>query len=529
MAAAASQALMVFGYYVTFPYAPPAGQAGSTAIHLSDISFSAWADGYTNVQYGADVASEWQTPAKALGQAQGTAGDIVCLGRGGQITLTFSQGIANGDGFDFAVFENGISDTFLELGWVEVSSDGTHFVRFPNYSLTASPVGSFGTVDARMLFGLAGKYRLGYGTPFDLQELQTAYDDILAADTDFDALANVQFAEQLTNNFPLLDLNDIRYVRIVDAVGDGTSSFDSRGWPIYDPYPTTGSAGFDLDAIGVIHQPALEGLAQTIAFDPVPHQMLGFGSVVLDAVASSGLPVSYAVQSGPATVSGNTIFFTGTGTVEVVANQAGDATYAAAAPVLRSFEVAEQIQHVFVEPVPNQLQGGGSVQLAAYSSSGLPVKLQIFSGPASVLVDENTHLLNLGTETGWVTLHAFQPGDATTAPAKDVYMDFQIVQGSASNAPLPFADWLGTNVVPGMAVQISEDVYGRTAVVLDFDLDVRASAWCRLLQSANLGGIWTNAVPEIINQQITGNQHHLQLQVPVGASNVFYRLEFEEL
>jgi len=33
-------------------------------------------------------------------------------------------------------------------------------------------------------------------------------------------------------------------------VGDG-SNLDSLGEVIYDPYPTSGSAGFDLDAVGV--------------------------------------------------------------------------------------------------------------------------------------------------------------------------------------------------------------------------------------------------------------------------------------
>lgn len=55
---------------------------------------------------------------------------------------------------------------------------------------------------------------------------------------------------------PGIDVNAIKYVRIVDIIGNGTN-FDN--WPpqfggphpIYDPYPTTGSAGFDLDAVGV--------------------------------------------------------------------------------------------------------------------------------------------------------------------------------------------------------------------------------------------------------------------------------------
>jgi len=48
------------------------------------------------------------------------------------------------------------------------------------------------------------------------------------------------------------DLNDIRYIRIIDVTGDG-STFDSFGNPIYAPFPTTESAGFDLEAVGVIN------------------------------------------------------------------------------------------------------------------------------------------------------------------------------------------------------------------------------------------------------------------------------------
>jgi hypothetical protein len=50
-----------------------------------------------------------------------------------------------------------------------------------------------------------------------------------------------------------VDLQNIGFVRVVDMIGDGSET-DSFGNPIYDPYPTTGSAGFDLDAIGVMHQ-----------------------------------------------------------------------------------------------------------------------------------------------------------------------------------------------------------------------------------------------------------------------------------
>ncbi len=229
--------------------APTAESPGSTAIHMSSNSILAWADGYLDVQYGTDVDTAWMTPEKALGPAEGTSFEIVSLGRGGQITLTFPNGIGDRPGADFAVFENAIDDDFLELAHVEVSSDGTNFVRFPNYSYTAANVLSFGSVNTRLIYGLAGKYRQGYGTPFDLNELRIAYNAQLAGNTDFSSI----FATSLTNNFPLLDLNHITRVRFVDIVGDG-SAREAAGFVIYDPYPTTGSAGFDLDAVGVLNE-----------------------------------------------------------------------------------------------------------------------------------------------------------------------------------------------------------------------------------------------------------------------------------
>ena len=250
----------------------------------------AWADGYTNMQFGANVAEGWKTPNKALGHADGNSFDVVVLGRRGRITLTFSQGIADGTGFDFAVFENSVSDTFLELAWVEVSSDGIHFVRFPNYSYTGDPVPAFGAVDPTFIYGLAGKYRQGYGTPFDLAELQLVADAIQAGSHDFTA----GYVSAFTNRFQYFDASSVHYVRIVDIAGDGLD-LESEGYAIYDPYPTAITAGFDLDAVGVMNQPAPSGVVQMISFEPTPHQKRSFGSVELDAVSDSGLPVSFSI------------------------------------------------------------------------------------------------------------------------------------------------------------------------------------------------------------------------------------------
>jgi hypothetical protein len=210
------------------PYPPAAGRSGSTAVSKDSPKFSTWASGYVNYIVGANVDSTWRTPEKALGPAEGNSYAIVCLGDGGQITLTFDRPITNGRGWDFAVFENSFSDTYLELAYVEVSSDGTTFVRFDNDSLTEEPVGGFGALDPTDIDGLAGKYRQGFGTPFDLSAL-AGKPEVLAGK---------------------VDLSSITHVRIVDVIGDG-SCFDTDGDIVYDPHPTAHSAGFDLDAVGV--------------------------------------------------------------------------------------------------------------------------------------------------------------------------------------------------------------------------------------------------------------------------------------
>jgi len=231
-----------FFWFIGFTYAQfpgPAGSPGSTALYKDSSIFKAWAKncivnrGFKNIADTtlgkADVGKE----EDATGKPKETGG-VLSLGDGGVAVLTFNKPIFNGLGPDFAVFENGFSDDFLELAFVEVSSDGKHFVRFPSVSLIQNQTQT-GPFDyggkAEQLHNLAGKYQLFYGTPFDLEDLKGS---------------------------SAVDLDSITHVRIVDVVGSISSPFaqkDSKGNIINDPYPTAfGSGGFDLDAVGVIHE-----------------------------------------------------------------------------------------------------------------------------------------------------------------------------------------------------------------------------------------------------------------------------------
>ena len=239
-------------------YGGGADSQGNVAVHMDDARIKSWASGYRDYVVGTlgnPVFDKWKTPDAALGKADGDSYGIVCLGDGGSITLTFDNPITNGSGYDFAVFENAAVETFLELAFVEVSTDGVNFVRFPNFYLGEIAMGPFDNWNSpELIYNLASKYIQGYGHGFDLQELVFAYE---YAQSDSCLVANggsfsEEYRAHLLEFMPLLDTECINYVRICDIVGDGRE-VDSSGHVIYDPSGCFESPGFDLDAVGVIN------------------------------------------------------------------------------------------------------------------------------------------------------------------------------------------------------------------------------------------------------------------------------------
>ena len=255
------------------PFCGAAGTEGSSAIAYNDSRIKAWATGCTIVRGSQNLSDPDATPVtfgtenEAIGAASTSTTDVVSLGDGGSATLTFAHPIKNGDGYDFAVFENSFSDSFLELAFVEVSSDGVNFVRFPATSLTQTEVqiGGNGPVDPTFINNLAGKYRVGYGTPFDLEELRDSTD---------------------------VDIDNITHIRVIDVVGSidpQYGTYDAFGHIINDPFPTIShSAGFDLDGIGVLNQ-ATTGIddRETAQFRAYPNPAVDNINVVYTGAADA--------------------------------------------------------------------------------------------------------------------------------------------------------------------------------------------------------------------------------------------------
>ena len=101
----------------------------------------------------------------------------------------------------------------------------------------------------------------------------------------------------------------------------------------------TGNADYSAVTSSAISQ-VVNPISQTISFTPPPSPVTyGVAPIALSATATSGLPVSFSVLSGPGTVSGSILTITGAGTVVVAANQGGNADYSAAPQVTQSVVV----------------------------------------------------------------------------------------------------------------------------------------------------------------------------------------------
>jgi hypothetical protein len=79
--------------------------------------------------------------------------------------------------------------------------------------------------------------------------------------------------------------------------------------------------------------------SQSITFGALAERAYSATPFALSATSTSGLPVTFSIVSGPATIDGNNLTMTGGGLVTVRASQAGNAAYNAAIDVDRSFNV----------------------------------------------------------------------------------------------------------------------------------------------------------------------------------------------
>ncbi len=172
--------------------------------------------------------------------------------------------------------------------------------------------------------------------------------------------------------------------------------------------------------IGSIESPHLT--PQTISFAPLADRVVNEPPFIITATASSGLPVAFT-YSGVCSVSGSTVTLSGvTGSCTLTATQSGDAIYAPAPNVARTFNVTALTQTITFEAIPHHPVSDPPFVITATASSGLSVTFTSLTTSTCAV----TGTLVTPLSGGACTIRASQPGNALYAPAPNVERSFNV-------------------------------------------------------------------------------------------------------
>jgi hypothetical protein len=229
----------------------------------------------------------------------------------------------------------------------------------------------------------------------------------------------VQFSVDGSAAGPAVTLSGGTATYVTSTLAVGTHSITAAFTP-------ASSAAFNASTATALSQ-TVTTVPQTIAFTaPATPVVYGVAPISLVATASSGLAVTFSVVSGPGTVSNSTLTITGVGTVVVAANQAGNATYAAAPQVTRSVVVTPIGQTISFAALYNQVLGMAPFTVGASASSGLTVAFASTTSTVCTVSGATVTLVGLGT----CTIQAAQAGGGNYAAATSVSRSFPVTQYS---------------------------------------------------------------------------------------------------
>ncbi len=166
---------------------------------------------------------------------------------------------------------------------------------------------------------------------------------------------------------------------------------------------------------------------QTISgFAPVTPVAFGAPSVILNATGgASGLPVIFATTSTATicSVTGNQVNFTGAGSCNLTANQAGDVNFSAAPQVTATIMVSPATQTIVFNTLANRTLGTAPFNLSATGgASGNPVSFSSTTTATCTVTGSIVTLVSAGT----CTIRASQSGSVNFAAALNVEQSFAI-------------------------------------------------------------------------------------------------------
>jgi methionine-rich copper-binding protein CopC len=169
--------------------------------------------------------------------------------------------------------------------------------------------------------------------------------------------------------------------------------------------------------------------SQTITVSPIADKLVTDAPFAVTAITTSGLPLTYAITNGPASVNGNTITLSGsTGTVEVSVNQVGNGNYNSTSSSTSFFvsDPAKSNQTITFAALPAKAYGDASFALGATASSSLAVAYTSSNSAVATISGNSVTITGVGS----TTITASQAGDAAFNAAPPVERTLTVSKGS---------------------------------------------------------------------------------------------------
>lgn len=210
------------------------------------VSVKAYAPG----PFGSASASQALGAPAGEGNGSGS-NDVATLGVSGSLTLEFGNRCVDSAGADLLVCENpffvSTGGSFAETLFVEVSTNGVQFARFPNrYTGPQSQLPSIQGAPLAWYRGFAGLRPV-------VANVSTNHDPYDLVHAGADAFDLADLAGDPLVQAGTVDLSDIRYVRLLDI--NSGNALDSTGTVVWD-CGLDFSSSADVDAIVALNSDA---------------------------------------------------------------------------------------------------------------------------------------------------------------------------------------------------------------------------------------------------------------------------------
>lgn len=263
-----------------------------------------------------------------------------------------------------------IPQIWQHFAWVY---DGSAVKLYVNGNLKGSKAASGLFTDGTMPFGI-GLNTLGSAYPFFWGG---RIDEVSAWSK---ALSQSEIQAMMTNELTGNEAGLEMYYKFNQGVpGGDNTSITKLISKVYSPARDADIVDFAMVGPTSNFEGTLDASYQAISFPSITSKLNNNPPFQVEATATSGLPVTIEVHSGPATMVGNTVTLSGdTGLVVLQATQLGNAQFDPADTVFQSFEVLNPTLHVPAIDPRNPLAGDvyvptlGKIQLAVISSISYP-------------------------------------------------------------------------------------------------------------------------------------------------------------